>query len=77
MPAIPYPPYSLDLSPCDSTIQADNERETDRDNRRNSTATERELRKITPANFQHDDTQWVERWQRCINTNSEYFEGDH
>ncbi len=35
-----------------STIQVDNERETVPANRRNLAATEKELRKITPANFQ-------------------------
>ncbi len=39
--------------------------------------TERELLKISPANFQHCDLQFVERWQKFVSTNGKYFEGDH
>ncbi len=40
-------------------------------------ATETELRKITPADFQYCNTQREECWQHCINAGGEYFEGDH
>ncbi len=63
--AITHPPYSPDLSPCDvffiSTIQADREREWFQTTEEIRLATERELCKITPANFQHCNPQWVER----------------
>ncbi len=35
--------------------------------------TERKLRKITPVNFQHCNTQWVERWRWRVNAGVEYF----
>ncbi len=39
--------------------------------------TERELGKITTADFQRCNTQWEERWRQGVNASGKYFEGDH
>ncbi len=78
--AIPHYPYSADLSPCDflfPQFKRTIKRKRFRTTEEIQLATERELRKITHADFQCCDTQWVECWRRCVNASSKYFKGDH
>lgn len=76
-----HPPYSPDLAPCDfflfpkckmvlrgrhlgdvEAIKAE---------------TTRQLNSITTEDFQQCYQQWKRRWQKCISSQGEYFEGDH
>ena len=36
----------------------------------------RELRAITESAFQEEFQQWKKRWERCIASRGDYFEGD-
>ncbi len=80
MTTIPYPPYSSDLSPCDFflfpqfkwTMKGKWFLTTEAIR----LETDRELCKITPADFQPCNTQWLEHWRRCVSAGGKYFEGD-
>ena len=77
---VPQPPYSPDLAPADfflfpklrATLKG----------RRFQTAEEiqenaiREVRAITESAFQEAFKQWKKRWERCISSRGDYFEGD-
>jgi transposase len=77
---VPHPPYSPDLAPADfflfpklkSTLKG----------RRFQTIEEiqenavRELRAITESAFQEAFQQWKKRWEWCITSRGDYFEGD-
>jgi transposase len=77
---VPQPPYSPDLAPADlflfpklkSTLKA----------RRFQTVEEikenllQDLRAIPQNTFQDAFQNWKRRWERCINSRGEYFEGD-
>ena len=76
-----HPPYSPDLAPCDfflypkckmvlrgrhlgyvEPIKAE---------------TTRQMKSLTTEDFLRSYQQWKQRWQKCILSQGEYFEGDH
>jgi transposase len=77
---VPQPPYSPDLAPADfflfsklkSTLKV----------RRFQTVDEikeislQDLRAIPQNTFQDAFQNWEKRWELCINSRGEYFEGD-
>jgi hypothetical protein len=77
---VPHPPYSLDLSPCDFTLfpklkiklkgrcfetVSDIQREL-------QTA----LNSIKENDFHSAFEAWKKRWDRCIHSQGDYFQGD-
>lgn len=77
---IPHPPYSPDMAPCDfflfpklkSTMKGRRFQTID-DIKIN---TEKELKAISKTAYQECPEKWKRRWQRCIQAQGEYFEGD-
>jgi transposase len=73
---IPQPPYSPDLAPADfflfpklkSSLKG-RRFQTVEETEENSTG---DLRAIPQNTFQN----WKKRWERCIKSGGEYFEGD-
>ena len=73
---VPQPPYSPDLAPADfflfpklkSTLKG-RRFQTKEEIKENSL---QDLRAIPQNTFQN----WKKRWERCINSRGEYFEGD-
>jgi hypothetical protein len=77
---LPHPPYSVDLAPCDFFLfpkiklqlkgrRFDRLEEIQRESQ-NVLGTLRE------QDFQHAFQQWQRRWNRCVNAQGYYFEGD-
>ena len=78
---VQHPPYSPDLAICDFSIFP---RLTMKlKGRRFDTIDEiQQETKMVLMSFQQRDfettfEQWSKRWDRCINANGDYFEGDH
>ena len=77
---VPHPPYSPDLAPADFFVFP--KLKTTLKGRRFQTIEKiqeneiRELRAITESAFQEALQQWKKRWERCIASRGEYFEGD-
>jgi transposase len=77
---VPQPPYSPDLAPADlflflklkSTLKG-RRFQTVEEIRENSL---QDLRAIPQNTFQDAFQNWKKRWERCINSRREYFEGD-
>jgi len=78
--AVPHPPYSPDLAPAEFFLFP--KLKTTLKGRRFQTIEEiketaiRELRTITESAFQQAFEQWKKRWERCIASRWDYFEGD-
>jgi histone-lysine N-methyltransferase SETMAR len=80
IPSLPQPPYSPDLVPCDffffpklkNTMKG---RRLDYIEDIQSNAT-RQLRAITKSDYHSCFRQWQERWNKCIQAQGHYFEGD-
>ena len=78
--AVPHPPYSPDLAPADFFLFP--KLKTTLKGRRFQTIEEiqenaiRELRAVTESAFQEAFQQWKKRWERCIASRGDYFEGD-
>jgi len=77
---VPHPPYSPDLAPADfflfpkfKTTLKGHGFQTIEEIEENAI---RELRAITESAFQEAFQQWKERWERCIASRGDYFEGD-
>jgi len=76
---VPHPPYSPDLVPADFFLFP--KLKTTLKGRRFQTIEEiqenaiRELRAITESAFQEAFQQWKKRWERCIASRGDYFEG--
>jgi len=77
---VPHPPYSLDLAPADfflfpklKTTLKGHCFQTIEEIQENVI---RELRAITESAFQEAFLQWKKRWERCIASRGDYFEGD-
>jgi len=76
----PHPPYSPDLAPADFFLFP--KLRTTLKGRRFQTIEEiqenaiRELRAFTESAFQEAFQQWKKRWERCISSRGDYFEGD-
>jgi transposase len=77
---VPHPPYSLDLAPAEFFLFP--KVKTTLNGRLFQTIEEiqenaiRELRAITENAFQEAFQQWKTRWERCIASRGDYFEGD-
>ena len=77
---VPHPPYSPDLTPADFFLFS--KLKTTLKGPRFQTIDEiqeyamRELRAITESAFQEIFQQWKKRWERCIASIVDYFEGD-
>ena len=79
IPTLPLPPFSPDLAPCDflflqlkKTMRG---RRFDYIEEIQTNATRR-LRAITKRDYQRCFRQWQERWNKCIQAQGHYFEGD-
>ena len=77
---VPQPPYSLDLAPADFFFFS--EFKSLRKGRRFQKVEEieensiRDLRPIPQSTFQDAFQNWKKRWERCMKSGGEYFEGD-
>jgi transposase len=79
-PVVPHPPYSPDLAPADfflfpklKTTLKGRRFQTIEEIQENATI---ELRAITSSAFQEAFQKWKKRWERCIASRGDYFEGD-
>ena len=80
IPVVPHPPYSHDLAPADfflfpklKTTLKGRRFQTIEEIQENATI---ELRAITSSAFQGAFQKWKKRWERCIASRGDYFEGD-
>jgi len=80
IPSLPQPPYSPDLAPCDfflfpqlKKIMKGRRFDYVEDIQANMT---RQLRAITKSDYQRCFRQWQERWNKRIQAQGHYFEGD-
>jgi histone-lysine N-methyltransferase SETMAR len=77
---VPHPPCSPDLAQADIFLFP--KLKTTLKGRRFQTIKEiqehaiRELRAITESAFQEALQQWKKRWEQCISSRGDYFEGD-
>ena len=78
--ALPQPPYSPDLAPCDfflfpkMKLQLKGRRfDTVEEIQRES---QNVLGRLREQDFQHAFQQWQRRWDRCVAAQGDYFEGD-
>lgn len=77
---VPHPSYSSDLAPCDFFLfprlksALKGQRFQDVEEIKANTATE--LKAITLEQFQRTFEKWQDRWNHCISSGGEYFEGD-
>jgi hypothetical protein len=80
IPSIPQSPSSPDLAPCDFFLFP-TLKKTMKGHRFDfvehiqANAT-RQLRAITKSDYQSCFRQWQERWNKCIQAQGHYFEGD-
>ena len=79
-PVVPHPPYSPDLAPTDfflfpklKTTLKGRRFQIIEEIQENATI---ELRAITSSAFQEAFQKWKKRWERCIASRGDYFEGD-
>jgi len=75
----PYPPYSPDLAPCNFWLFP-KVKMTMKGKRFESIqdimlATTAQLRTLTKENLQNCFRKWQERWDKCVQSEGEYFEG--
>jgi len=80
IPSLPHPPYSPDLAPCDFFLFPQQKktmkgRQFDDIEEVQANAM-RQMRAITKSDFQRCFCQWQERWNKCIQAQGHYFEGD-
>ena len=76
----PHPPYSLDLAPCDFWLFP-KVKMTMKGKRFESiqdivTAMTAQLKALIKEDFQNYFRKWQERWDKCVQREGEYFEGD-
>jgi [histone H3]-lysine36 N-dimethyltransferase SETMAR len=80
IPVVSHPPYSPDLAPCDYFLfpklkfALKGQRFQDVDEIKANTAAE--LKVLTSEQFQRTFEKWQDRWDHCISSGGEYFEGD-
>jgi histone-lysine N-methyltransferase SETMAR len=79
MVLLPHPPYSPDLAPCDFSLLPWMKKTLK--GKRFSGLEVKEitltaLKSIPCQEFQNCFQPWKERWDKCINSHGEYFEGD-
>jgi len=77
---VPHPPYSPDLTPADfllfpkpKTTLKGSHFQTIEEIQENAI---RELRTIAESAFQEGFQQWKKRWEWCIASRGDFFEGD-
>ena len=80
IPSLPHPPYSPDLAPCDFFLfpqlkKTMKGRRFDDIEGVQANAT-RQMRDITKSGYQRCFRLWQERWNKCIQAQGHYFEGD-
>ncbi|KAL4096440.1 hypothetical protein QTP88_021396 [Uroleucon formosanum] len=79
IPVVPHPPYSPDLAPCDFFLfpklkfALKGQRFQDVEEIKANTAAE--LKVLTSEQFQRTFEKWQDRWNHCILSGGEYFEG--
>ena len=76
----PHPPYSPDLAPCDFWFFP-KVKMTMKGKRFGSipdieAATTAQLKTLTKEDFQNCFRKWLERWDKCVRSEGEYFEWD-
>jgi hypothetical protein len=75
-----HPPYSPDLAPCDfflfPRMKWDFKGKRFQNVEEVREKTTEELKAITFQEFQNCFEQWKRRWDKCIDCQGEYFEGD-
>ena len=76
----PHPPYSPDLAPCDFWLFP-KVKMTMKGKRFESiqdieAATTAQLKTLTKEDFQNCFRKWQERWDKCVRSEREYFEGN-
>jgi hypothetical protein len=69
MVAVPYLPYLPDLAPCDFFLFP-------RMKPKLKACRFQDVTEIQRSQFQRCFQQWQKSWNRCINSELEYFEGD-
>ncbi|PNF31118.1 hypothetical protein B7P43_G15696 [Cryptotermes secundus] len=80
MAVVPHPPYSPDLAPCDfflfpkMKIKLKGQRSDTVEEIQVETQTV--LNILTKKNFQDAFLKWQKRWDRCMRSQGDYFEGD-
>jgi hypothetical protein len=78
---VPHPPYSPDLAPCDFFLfprikmKLEGRGFDDVDTIKMNTT--RELNMLSREDFQRYFHKWQERWDKCILSAEDYFEGDN
>jgi len=78
--ALPQPPYSPDMAPCDFFLFP--KMKLQLKGRRFDTVEEIQqesqnvLGRLREQDFQHAFQQWQQRWDRCVAAQGDYFEGD-
>ncbi|KAE9537933.1 hypothetical protein AGLY_005905 [Aphis glycines] len=79
IPVVPHPPYSPDLALCDfflfPKIKTDlkGQRLDDIETIKKNAVDQ--LKQLKIENFQHCFKKWQERWDKCITSGGDYFEG--
>ena len=76
----PHPPYSLDLARCDFWVFP-KVKMTMKGKRFEliqdiEAATTAQLKTLMKEDFQNCFRRWQERWDKCVQSEREYFEGD-
>ena len=78
--SLPHPPYSPDLARCDFFLFPQVKKtmkgrwfDYNEEIKANTT---RQLRAITKSDYQRCFCEWQERWNKCIQSQGHYFEGD-
>jgi transposase len=79
IPSLPHPPYSPDLALCNFLFPQ--LQKTMKGRRFDyieeiEANTKKQLRAITKSDYQRCFRQWQERWNKCIQAQGHYFEGD-
>ncbi|PNF25394.1 hypothetical protein B7P43_G09783 [Cryptotermes secundus] len=80
MAVVPHPPYSSDLAPCDFFLIPKTKIKLK--GRRFDTVeeiqaeTQTVLNTLTKKDFQDAFQKWQKRWDRCMRSQGDYFEGD-
>jgi len=76
----PHPPYSLDLAPCDfwlfPKVQMTMKGKDFESIQDIEAAMTVQLKTLTNEDFQNCFRKWQERWDKCVRSDGEYFEGD-
>jgi len=76
----PHPPYLPDLTPCDfwlfPKVKMTMKGKRFESFQDTEAATTAQLKTLTKEDFQNCFRKWQERWDKCVQSKREYFEGD-